>query len=79
MMVWIITVILSVLVGCIVWAEVICGRRSKDFLETITPEIDALTKSVVNKYLARHGRYPSGIYPITQPPPSLSWRRFFRR
>lgn len=59
MLTWIITGILVLFVGLIIYAEIRCGRRAKDFLETISPEIEALNDSVLRKYRAIHGKDPT--------------------
>ena len=61
---WIITGVLALLVGLIVYAEIRCGRRTKHFLEAISPEIDALNSSVLRKYRAKYGKDPTLQVPV---------------
>jgi hypothetical protein len=61
---WIITGALAFIVVLIVYAEVRCGRRTKNFLDTLAPEIDALNDSVLRKYRAKYGKDPTLQYPI---------------
>jgi len=77
MTVWIITLLVAAAVAAIIFTEVKCGRRSKDFFETIGPEIEALNKSVARKYRAKYGRDPTGQFkPIKRPPgPRRGWFR----
>lgn len=63
-MAWIATAILAFLVGMIVRAEVVCGRKRRDFFDTITPEIDALQSSARQKYRSRFGKDPTEQFPI---------------
>lgn len=65
---WAFTIILAVIVALIVRAEIRCGRRSKDFMNTVMPEIDALKKSAVRKYQAKYGRAPTEPLPVVEPP-----------
>lgn len=78
MTVWFITLLLAVLVLFIIYAEVRHGRRSKDFLEAIGPEIDALNKSVRRKYRAKHGRDPTAPFTLMEPDPPKR-RGWFRK
>lgn len=61
---WIITLVLAAIVAYIVFVERRCGRRHDNFLETITPEIDALNNSVLRKYRAKYGKDPTLQFPI---------------
>lgn len=60
---WIITGLLIVVIARVVYAEVKHGRRTKDFLENISPEIEALNNSVARKYRAKFGKDPTLQFP----------------
>lgn len=72
---WIFTGVTAFVVLLIILAEIRCGRRSKEFLKGINPEIDALTNSVTAKYRAKYGKDPTLPFSTVEPPR----RRFFRR
>lgn len=67
---WIITGVLALVVGLIVWAEIRCGRRYKVFQAKIDPEIDALKTSVVNKYREKFGKEPTEQFLTVSEPKS---------
>jgi hypothetical protein len=80
MTVWGITAILALVVIYIVNAEIRCGRKTKHFLEVITPEIDNLKNDSIAKYRARFGRDPTGTFVLVNQPPTTSpARRWFRK
>ncbi len=65
---WFFTFLLAVVIAIIVRAEIVCGRRSKDFIDNVMPEIDALKKSAIRKYQAKYGRAPTEPLPTVEPP-----------
>lgn len=56
---WIITTLLAVLIGWIIFVEVKCGRRSMDFLAKTNEEINALGRNATIAYRAKFGRDPT--------------------
>ena len=56
---WIFTGIFIITLASIVRTEIRHGRRTKDFLGEIGPEIDALNKRATARYRAKFGRDPS--------------------
>lgn len=62
---WIFTGVFLVVLAAVIRTEIRCGRRTKDFLVTIGPEIEDLNRRAVAKYRARFGQDP---YPGAAPP-----------
>lgn len=60
---WIITGLLVAIIARVVYAEIRHGRRTKNFLEHISPEIEALNDSVTRKYRAKYGKDPTLQFP----------------
>jgi len=58
---WIITGLLALIVGMVVYAEIRHGRRSKVVQRKIDHEIEVLHESVVTKYRAKFGREPTNV------------------
>lgn len=56
---WIITIVLAVLIGWIIFVEVKYGRRSKEFLAKTNEEINALGRTATMAYRAKFGRDPT--------------------
>ena len=79
MTVWIFTGVLAIVVGFIVYKSFRDGRRTKDFLETITPEINRLRDRQIERYKARFGREPTGPFVLVDEPPPERERRWFRK
>lgn len=71
---WFFTIVLALIVIAIVRAEVVCGRRSKNFIDNVMPEIDRLKHQAVSKYKAKYGRTPTAPFETITPP-----RGFFAR
>lgn len=63
---WIMTGILAVIVGLIVWAEARHERRNKIFHAKVDPAVDALRDSVLSKYRERFGKDPTVEFPLSQ-------------
>lgn len=61
---WIITGVLALVVGLIVWTETRCARRNKVFHAQFDPEVDALKNSVLMKYRERFGKDPTAEFPL---------------
>lgn len=55
---WIVTFVVVALVGRIVWAEVKCGRRSRDFLSKLNSDITHIHSRASITYRARYGKDP---------------------
>lgn len=71
---WLITGVLALIVGLIVWTEIRCARRNKVFHAQFDPEVDALKKSVLTKYRERFGKDPTEQFPVVDAP--KSYRKF---
>ena len=63
---WIVTGVLALVVGLIVWTEIRCGRRNKTFHLKVDPEVDALKNSVTAKYRERFGKDPTAEFPLVE-------------
>lgn len=80
MTVWLFTLVLAIIVAFIAYKSFRHGRRTKDFLETITPEINRLRDRQIEKYKAKFGREPTGPFVlVNEPPPERQRRRWFRK
>ncbi len=79
MTVWGITIVLGLIVLLIVFKSFKDGRKTKDFLETITPEINQLKDRQIEKYKAKFGRDPTGPFALVDEPPSKPHRRHWFR
>lgn len=64
---WIVTGVLALVVGLIVWTEIRCGRRNKVFHQRLDPEVDALKNSVTAKYRERFGKDPTDTFATIEP------------
>ena len=71
---WFFTIVLAIVIVAIIRAEIVCGRRSKNFIDNVMPEIDALKHSVIGKYKAKYGRTPTAPFETVKPS-----RGFFRK
>jgi hypothetical protein len=63
---WIVTGVLALVVGLVIWTEIRCGRRNKVFHQRLDPEVDALKNSVVTKYRERFGKDPTAEFPLVE-------------
>jgi hypothetical protein len=71
---WLITGVLALIVGLIVWTEMRCARRNRAFHAHFDPEVDALKDSVMTKYRERFGKDPTAQFPVVEAP--KTHRRF---
>lgn len=62
MLSWIITAALAVFFGWIIFVEVKCGRRSKEFLAKTNEEINTLGRNATRTYRAKFGRDPTAPF-----------------
>ena len=67
---WIITGTLAIIIAMIIYTEVKCGRRSKDFLVKANAEIDTLRHNAMRAYRARFGRDPTAPFVRVDDPDS---------
>lgn len=61
---WLITIVLTLFIGRIIYVEVLCGRRSKAFLKKTTEEIQKIHAQATASYRAKFGRDPTGTFPL---------------
>lgn len=70
MTVWIVTAVLALIVARIVWLEVVCGRKSKEFLARTNEEIATITENAKRSYRAKFGRDPTSPFIRVEGPKS---------
>lgn len=59
---WIITGVLVLFLARIVYLEVICGRKSKEFLRNANEQIHDLRRRATESYRAKFGRDPTAPF-----------------
>jgi hypothetical protein len=67
-MVWVITAALALFVVRIVYLEVHCGRRSREFLDRTNAQIDTFKREATVRYREKFGRDPTDTFKAVDMP-----------
>lgn len=65
--VWISTATLILVLIALIRAEIRGGRKSKTVLRETNQQINELAKTTFNRFREKHGRDPTGTFPLTDP------------